>query len=195
MPVELRGLANTQKAMRKFTPDLYKKMNSQISALMLPVRDEARSYVPFKVLSKWENQTGIWASSDRAFNVSTVKKGIVYRRGRSKSNDQGFTFSYRVVNTTPAGAIYETAGRKNPGGQPWVGAKGKGGNTYSHSDNPKAGLRFINSLGGQLVGGGKFKGRLIYRAWAKQNGKVMPAAINVINSAIIEFNRMAKPNG
>ena len=47
-------------------------------------------------------------------------------------------------------------------------------------------------MGGQLVGGGKFKGRLIYRAWAKQNGKVIPAVINSINSAITEFNKRAK---
>ena len=193
MPVELRGLANTQKAMRKFTPDLYKKMNSEISAVMLPVRNEARDYVPLKVLSKWQNQTGVWALSDRTYDAITIKKGIVYRRGRTKANDKGFRSSYRIVNSTAAGAIYETAGRKNPSGQPWVGAKGKGGGSYSHSDNPRAGLRFINSLGGQLVGGGKFKGRLIYRAWAKQNGKVIPSVINSINYAILEFNKAAKP--
>ena len=193
MPVELKGLGNTQRAMRKFTPDLYKKMNAEISAVMLPVRNEARDYVPFKVLSKWQNQTGIWAASDRTYDAGTIKKGIVYRRGRTKANDKGFRSSYRIVNSTAAGAIYETAGRKNPAGQPWVGAKGKGGNSYSHSDNPQAGLRFINSMGGQLVGGGKFKGRLIYRAWAKQNGKVIPSVINSINSAIMEFNRLAKP--
>jgi hypothetical protein len=193
MPVELKGLANTQKAMRKFTPGLYQTMNAQISAVMLPVRNEARSYVPLRVLSGWQNQTGVWALSDRTYDAVTIKKGIVYRRGRTKANDKGFRSSYRIVNTTAAGAIYETAGRKNPGGQPWVGAKGKGGGSYSHSDNPQAGIRFINSLGGQLVGGGKFKGRLIYRAWAKQNGKVIPAVINAINYATTEFNRLAKP--
>jgi hypothetical protein len=179
--------------MRKFTPDLYKKMNSEISAVMLPVRNEARNYVPLKTLSGWQNQTGVWALSDRTYDALTIKRGIVYRRGRTKANDKGFRSSYRIVNTTAAGAIYETAGRKNPSGQPWVGAKGKGGNTYSHSDNPRAGLRFINSLGGQLVGADKFKGRLIYRAWAKQNGKVIPSVINSINNAIMDFNRLAKP--
>jgi len=193
MPVELKGLANTQKAMRKFTPGLYQRMNSEISAVMLPVRNEARGYVPLKSLSGWMNQTGIWADTDRKFDSLTVKKGIVYRRGRTKVNDKGFRSSYRIVNTTAAGAIYETAGRKNPSGQPWVGAKGKGGGSYSHSDNPQAGLRFINSLGGQLVGSDKQRGRLIYRAWGKQNGKVIPAVINSINYAIMEFNRLAKP--
>jgi hypothetical protein len=191
MPIEVKGLASTQKAMRQFTPDVYKKMNSEISAVMLPVRNEARSYVPLKVLSGWTNQRGIWAQTDRTYNAATIKKGIVYRRGRSKANQSGFQSSYRIVNTTAAGAIYETAGRKNPSGQPWVGAKGVAGKRFSHSDNPQAGLRFINSMGGQLVGSEKQKGRLIYRAWAKQNGKVMPAVIHSINSAIREFNRRA----
>jgi hypothetical protein len=193
MPVEVKGLANTQKAMRQFTPDVFKTMNQEISAVMLPVRDEARGYVPFKVLSGWTNQRGVWAQTDRTYNAATIKKGIVYRRGRTRANESGFRSSYRVVNATAAGAIYETAGRKNPGGQPWSGAKGGGGRSYSHSDNPKAGLRFINSMGGQLVGADKQKGRLIYRAWAKQNGKVVPAVIDSINKAIREFNRRAKP--
>ena len=193
MPVELRGLANTQKAMRQFTPDLFKQMNKEISAVMLPVRDEARRYVPFNVLSKWTNQTGFWAQTDRTYDAAKIKAGIVYRRGRTRANDKGFHSSYRIVNTTAAGAIYETAGRKNPAGQPWSGAKGKGGKRYSHSDNPQAGLRFINSMGGELVGSDKQRGRLIYRAWAKQNGKVIPAVIKSINTAITEFNRRAKP--
>jgi hypothetical protein len=193
MPVELKGLGNTQRALKEFSPDLYKKMNNEISAVMLPVRNEARGYVPFKALSNWMNQKGVWAALDRTYNAETIKKGIVYRRGRTKANDKGFRSSYRIVNTTAAGAIYETAGRKNPAGQPWVGAKGKGGGSYSHSDNPQAGLRFINSLGGQLVGTGKFRGRLIYRAWAKQNGHVIPSVIISINRAIIEFNKRAKP--
>jgi hypothetical protein len=193
MPVEIKGLGNTQKAMRQFTPDLFKKMNKEISAVMIPVRNEAREYVPLSVLSGWTNQRGIWALTDRTYNAATIKKGIVYRRGRSRANESGFQSSYRIVNTTAAGAIYETAGRKNPSGQPWVGAKGAAGKRYSHSDNPRAGLRFINSMGGQLVGGGKTKGRLIYRAWAKENGKVIPSVIKSINSAITEFNRRAKP--
>jgi len=34
---------------------------------------------------------------------------------------------------------------------------------------------------------------LIYRAWAKQNGKAIPAGIKAINKAITEFNKRAKP--
>ena len=191
MPVELRGLANTKRAMREFTPDVYKKMNDELRAIMLPVRDEARSYVPFTTLSGWMNQKGTW--ENRRFDAAAIRKGIVYTQGRTRPNEKGFRSNYVVYNRTAAGAIYETAGRKNPSGQPWVGKKGNSNKRFSHSNNPHAGQQFINSLGGQLVGGGKTKGRLIYRAWAKQNNKAIPAAIKVINSAIMEFNRRAKP--
>jgi len=191
MPVELKGLANTKRAMKEFAPDLYKQMNDELKAIMLPVRNEARGYVPFKQVSGWMNQHGTW--ENRVFDSAAVKKGIVYTQGKSKVNEAGFQSSYIVYNKTAAGAIYETAGRANPSGQPWVGRKGIAGKKYSHSSNPKAGMQFINSMGGQLVGGGKTKGRLIYRAWARQNNKAIPAGIKAINKAITEFNRRAKP--
>jgi hypothetical protein len=191
MPVELKGLANTKRAMKEFAPDLYKQMNDELKAIMLPVRNEARGYVPFNAVSGWKNQHGTW--ENRVYDAAAIKKGIVYTQGKSKANEAGFQSSYIVYNKTAAGAIYETAGRKNPAGQPWVGRKGIAGKRYSHSSNPKAGMQFINSMGGQLVGGGKTKGRLIYRAWAKQNGKAIPAGIKAINKAITEFNKRAKP--
>jgi|VirMetMinimDraft_7_1064189.scaffolds.fasta_scaffold175386_1 hypothetical protein len=191
MPVELKGLANTKRALKEFAPDLYKQMNDELKAIMLPTRNEARGYVPFKQVSGWMNQHGTW--ENRVFDSAAVKKGIVYTQGKSKVNEAGFQSSYIVYNKTAAGAIYETAGRANPSGQPWVGRKGIAGKKYSHSSNPKAGMQFINSMGGQLVGGGKTKGRLIYRAWAHQNNKAIPAGIKAINKAITEFNRRAKP--
>lgn len=177
--------------MNQYTPDLYEKMNKEIKDVMLIVRNDGRGYVPFRTMSNWENQKGSWAN--RAFDSSAVRKGIVYRLGKTKANSKGFRSSYNVINRTAAGAIYETAGRVNPTGQPWVGRKGKGGNKYSHSSNPKAGQTFIANLTGNLVGGDKQKGRLIYRAWAEDNGKVLPAVVKSINDATTEFNKRAKP--
>ena len=191
MPVVVEGLANTRSAMKKFTPDVYEKMNADIKNAMLVVRDDARSYVPFATMSNWEKQTGTWAT--RAFNATTVKRGIVYRIGQTKANAKGFRSAYSVINKSPAGAIYETAGRANPNGQPWVGRKGKSGNRYSHSSNPTAGATFIQNIQGSLQGSGKQKGRLIYRAWIKDNSKVLPAAVKAINDAIAEFNKRAQP--
>lgn len=177
--------------MKQYTPDLYKKMNDDIKAAMIIVRDDARTYVPFSSMTNWENQKGTWAS--RAFNSVAIKRGIVYRMGKTKANDKGFRSAYSTVNKTAAGAIYETAGRANPQGQQWVGRKGKAGNRYSHSSNPTAGRTFIQNIQGNLEGSGKQRGRLIYKAWMRDNNKVLPAAVKAINEAIAEFNKRAKP--
>lgn len=193
MPVVVEGLANTRRAMKKFTPDVYEKMNSEIKSAMIVVRNDARAYVPFNVMSNWEKQTGIW--STRGFNSQAVKRGIVYRMGQTKANDKGFRSAYSVINKTPAGQIFEWAGRVNQDGQPWTGPKGKGGKRSSHSTNPTAGATFIQNIQDQrsLAGGGKQKGRLVYKAWAEDNNKVLPAAVKAINEAIVEFNLRAKP--
>jgi len=191
VPIVVKGLDNTRRAMKKYTPDLYKKMNDDIKAAMIVVRDDARTYVPFSSMSGWEHQKGTWTS--RAFNSVAIKRGIVYRMGKTKANANGFVSAYSTVNKTAAGAIYETAGRANPQGQPWVGRKGKAGNRYSHSSNPTAGRTFIQNIQGNLEGSGKQRGRLIYKAWMRDNNKVLPAAVKAINSAIEEFNKRAKP--
>jgi hypothetical protein len=191
VPVEVKGLVETKKAMRQFTPDLLKEMNDEIKKVMTVVRDDARDYVPFTVVSGWTHQRGTWAN--RAWSTSEVKKGIVYSQGRSEANQNGFRSYYRVINKTPAGAIFETAGRKNPQGQPWAGKKKSGNKKFSHSSNPNAGRQFINSLQGSLVGQDKDRGRLVYRAWAEDNGKVIPAGLEAINKARTKFNKRAQP--
>lgn len=191
MPVEVKGLVETKKAMRQFTPDLLKEMNDEIKKVMTTVRDDARNYVPFEVLSGWTHTRGSWGN--RAWSTAEVKKGIVYSQGRSEANQNGFRSYYRVINKTAAGAIFETAGRKNPQGQPWAGNKKPGNKKYSHSINPNAGRQFINSLQGQLVGSDKDRGRLVYRAWAEDNARVIPAGIAAINKARTKFNKRAQP--
>jgi len=191
MPVVVKGLAETKRAMKQFNPEIYNQMQAEIKAVMLPVRDKARGYVPFKTMSGWMNQKGTW--ENRGFNKGSVEKGIKYSAGTTNKNDNGFKSAFYVSNNTAAGAIYETAGRANPNGQPWVGRKGKGGNRYSHSSNPTAGQTFIRNMQGSLVGADKQKGRLVYKAWAQDNGKVVPAVIDAINEAITKFNKAAQP--
>lgn len=183
MPIVVKGLGKMKSRLRKITPDLYKEMNKSIALVMLPVRNNARAYVPNSPLSGWSASTGSWAS--RHYDKGVIKKGIYYSIGKSKPNDRGFRSLYYVGNSTAAGAIYETA--RNP--QPWVGPKGPASKKYSHSRNPKAGSQFIEAMGGQVKGVSEKKtGRLIYRSWAEQNGKVVPAVVKAINSVALKFN-------
>lgn len=191
MPVVVKGLANTKRGMKNYTPDLYKQMNKEIKDVMIPVRNKAKSYVPFTTMSGWMNQKGKWA--DRGFNKISIDKGIVYSAGSTKPNQSGFKSAYYVANNTAAGAIYETAGRANKDGQPWVGRNGKGGNRFSHSSNPTAGKTFIQNLEGSLMGLDKQRGRVLYKAWAQDNNKVIPAVLDAINGATTNFNKAAKP--
>ena len=45
MPVEVKGIVEVQKALKKFAPDLYKEMNKEIRSAMKVVVYDARGMV------------------------------------------------------------------------------------------------------------------------------------------------------
>jgi hypothetical protein len=201
MPVELKGVLGTVKAMRKFDPDLLKEMNKEIRGVMVPLRDKARGYAPSPQpdnLYGWaEGSVGkkITArnSAFRQFNTEgrvrlfplydykTVVSGIKYSQSPSKRNRNGFRALYYIYNGSAAGAIYETAGRKNPGGDP-----------ASKSNNPNAGAHFINRMGPLYGDKQKERGRMIFRAAYEDRGKAQDAVILAISTAIEKFNKINK---
>jgi hypothetical protein len=102
----------------------------------------------------------------------------------------------QIFNSEASGAIYETAGRKNPNGQPW--SRTSSSKKFSHSLNPDAGRQFIESMP-QLYRvpqsanqsgkpSRKMSGRAIFRAWAETNGQVTPKVIKAMENAKIKFN-------
>ena len=187
MPLNITGVESTLKAMRKFDKDLTKEMNKDIKAVMLGIRDKARADVPIgfpTYLSGWEKRgktsypkvfnTGGRVRKFPLFDTAEVTAGIVYRQGKSQQNKQGYRAQYYVRNNSPAGAIYETAGRKTRGGQ---GA----------SNNPQAGQLFIGAMG-SLYGKGPDRGRLIFKAWYQDYGKATLAVAKAIDKAVNTFN-------
>ena len=200
MPVNISGVEPTLKAMRKFDGDLYKEMNKEIKAAMITIRDKARADVPVpypSYLYGWAK--GKKSTAPKVFNTSgrvrafplydpaEVKRGIVYKQGKSSVNRAGFAARYYVSNNSAAGAIYETAGRKSGAdGQTWVGPKGSG-RDVSQSNNPDAGKLFIGSMG-PLYGKGKEQGRLIFKAWEQDQGKAYISVIKAIDKATTTFN-------
>jgi hypothetical protein len=198
MPVAVIGVRETVKALRKFDPELLKEMNAEIRAVMVPLRDKARGYAPSPQpdnLYNWaEGSAGkkITArnSAFRQFNVegrlrlfplydhNVVTKGIVYSQAPNKRNRNGWQALYYLANKSAAGAIYETAGRKNPGGDP-----------KSKSNNPNAGAHFINRMGPLYGDKPAERGRMIYRAWQEDKGKARIAVINAIDKTIGAFNQ------
>jgi hypothetical protein len=198
MPVNLEGVKGTIKAIRKVDPELLKEMNTEIKAAMIPIRDKARGYAPSPQpdnLYGWnENTVGrkITArnSSFRTTNAEgqlrrfplydydTVKKGIYYAQAPSSRNKNGWRALYYVANRSAAGAIYETAGRVNPGGS-----------SRSRSTNPGAGAHFISRMGPLYGSDRAERGRMIFRAWDEDQGKAQDAVIKAITNTVNAFNQ------
>jgi hypothetical protein len=203
MPVVVEGYKELIQKLNAFEPDLNKQMKIEITAAMLPIRDKARGYAPSSYpsyLYNWADKGIVRAQPQfntegrvrkfPLYNPAEVIAGIKYKAGANKKDKYGFSALYSVTNNSPAGVIYEWAGRTSGyRGQPWVGPKGQG-KDVSRSRNPNAGAIFINSMG-PMYGKGMMRGRLIYRAWNEDQGKAQDAVIHAIEKAARRFNERA----
>jgi hypothetical protein len=192
MPVlEIQGNADLRKALRRFAPDLEKALRMEMKNALSPIARQAKGFVPSSSpLSGWADRS-FNEGSFPTYSASTIKSKIGYTTTPGKPNRNGFTSMASIYNNSRAGAIYEGAGRANPGGQPWVGPKGPAGHKYSHSRNPNAGAQFINALP-PLTSSLKGRGRLIFKAWAKNQGKAEGAVMKAISTASIQLQARSK---
>ena len=185
--VEIRGNSDLRKALRTFAPDLEKSLQKEMRQALKPVVAKAKSFVPNEApMSHWAARSFSEATFP-FWNPSVVKSGITYTTKVNQRNRNGFTSMARIINKSAVGAIYETAGRKNPNGQPWVGRNAGGtGKGVSRSVNPNAGQQFIDNLP-ELISSHKGMGRLIYRAWRDSKGVAEGAVMKAIDKATTEF--------
>lgn len=205
MPVNITGVSETLAAIRKFDPDLQRKMNKELKHAMVPIRDKARSYAASnsQMLSGWTSQVAFGPQSTKyrpfpKYDQAETQKGIVYSPGTNKRNRFGFSVTHYVANKSAGGAIYETAGRiSGPSGQPTFkrtrftpASYRETGKGFNKSLNPNAGRQFIAALG--PLYGKSFntndQGRLIFRAWSEDQGKAARAVNLAIESAVNTFN-------
>lgn len=221
MPVEVKGAVELRKALREFTPDLAKETQKEIAGILKPITSKARGFIPSSApLSGWaKSGSGAWGTN-RVWSTGEAKRGIGYKTTPSRPNRSGFRSLARIVNASPSGSIYETAGRLNPDGRPQAkiykvvapghvnfGKNIRSGNKgESLSNNPNAGKQFIDAMDrtGRIVdayqrGEGqagrasrKMKGRAIFRAWKEDQGKATAAVIKAIEKSKIEFERTVK---
>ena len=199
MPVEVKGLDETLKALRQFEPDMAKNLNKEIRAAMTPVAKKAQSFVPSEIggLSNWgfsskgkkiTARSSAFAQVGRfpKFNSSIVRRGIKITLGATRPNRNGFITFYRISNITAAGAIIETAGRKSGSrGQPWDPTDSD--HDVSHSRNPNAGAWFISHMPQHLVGQKNMRGRLIYKAFEEDQGKAKARVMKALDKTIEDF--------
>jgi hypothetical protein len=190
MPViEIRGNVDLRKALKAFAPDLEKQLRKDLATAMKPVISKARGFAPANsdIMSGWQPRSFSEARFP-FYSQSTIKSGIVYSSTPGKVNDYGFSSMAKITNKSAAGAIYETAGRNGP--QPWVGPQAGGTSKgVSRSINPRAGQQFIENLP-QLTSSLKGRGRLIFKAWAQDQGKAEGAALTAIDVTTRAFNAL-----
>ena len=204
MPVEVKGVIALRKALNAYAPDLAKELTAEITKSLKVIQKDARGFIPSMApnnLYNWNDQakgrqitakTSMFRTFNTEgrlrmfplYNAAEIKRGIVYRTGYGKPNARGFRSLFRVRNKSAAGAIYETAGRTHPNGDP-----------RSKSNNPNAGARFVQQ--GPLYGrkkagaGGDMRGRAIFRAWEQDEGKQLVHIMQAIENTRVKFNKRA----
>lgn len=204
MATEVVGAIALRKALNQYAPDLAKELTQELGAILKPIVAEARGFVPSKSpMSGWRSNSGNTINASTSmfrngrfpiYDAGLIRRGIIYKTTPSKENSRGFVNTIRIQNKTAAGAIFETAGRKNGQGQNWVGPKASGASKgVSRSVNPYAGNQFISNLG-QLYGPSRkgdhrMMGRLIFRAWDKTQGRANAAVFKSIENTTQKFNQ------
>jgi hypothetical protein len=194
MPVEVVGAINLRKALNQYAPDLAKELSKQLGSVLKPIVQDARGYVPMESPMRGWKPRAFSEAGFPTYNASIIKSGITFKTTPSQVNRAGFRNAIRIQNKSMLGAIYETAGRKNGQGQEWVGPKGSGSSKgVSRSNNPYAGNQFISNLGnlyGSMKGSDhRMMGRLIFRAWAKTQGKANAAVFKALENTTAKFNK------
>lgn len=195
MPKTIPGLDDTIKLIKQISPELYKELNAEIRPGLKELAKDAKQYAPARIsgLSSWmktNKDAKSRTSRARAFpryTMGAARKGIGYRMGASRVSKGGWVSIYALFNRSAIGSIIETAGRKNPAGDP-----------RSKSNNPQAGAHFIQAIQSSTgrmyrVGNGrKAEGRLIYRAVSEDNGMIRSRIIHAINGTIEKLVREAR---
>lgn len=172
MPVAVKGVLALRKSLRQFTPDLAKQLPKDMAIALKPVVKAARGYMPSdsQVLSNWRPRDNSQARFP-VYTAKIAKAGIGYKTTPSKANRRGFRSLARLFNKTAAGAIYETAGRKNPGS------------------------RFVQNLNAKYAsvskGQDKMEGRALFRAYEEDEGKAQDGVLRAINKAKDMLNKRA----
>lgn len=194
MPVQIEGIVEVTRAMRKLAPDILKELQGEIRPLLRETTAAAKAKLPASMgydlrnfnFPGYERKSG--TSKTRAFpsyDVSDVRRGLTYSLGQTRANRSGYVSLVRMINKSAAGAIIETAGRK-----------GLYGSDRSQSNNPEAGSHFIRQLSNFEVGplkqygrGEKTKGRLLFAAWYEKQNLLMPKVVAAYDKAGRKFKQ------
>lgn len=196
MPVVVEGVVGLRKALGKIAPDIKKELDKEMRAALSPIIADAKSHVPGSAPGGLYNYNypgyerkplNSKTGRDRAFpsyDPSVVRKGLVYSITPGRVRNSGFVSLFSLLNRSATGAIIETSGRRNPSGSP-----------RSKSNNPNAGARFIagmQDIGGLVDYAGRGRestGRLLYAAYARNQGRALNAIMASLEKAKLNLGK------
>ena len=174
------GLDKTLRALRQFSPDLYKELTKEIGKGLKEVVSASRNDVPdqIKGLSSWQKQSTKQTERRQfpRYDARQAKQGIGSSIGKQKTSPSGWSGRYVVFNSSPSGMVLEIAGRIHREGNP----------AKRNSEH------FINSINNRLpmfsIQSGK-EGRIIFKEVSKRQNRLKALAINSINQAVSSANQ------
>jgi hypothetical protein len=206
----IEGALKLRRALLHFELDLADDTKAEVEKALIPVTDKARGFATVPAgLSSWFKQSN---GSFPTANLGEIRRGIRSSADASKPNRKGWVSLARVENISRAGAIFETAGRKNKDGRAafqnvrgsaygTMGTEGsyrgkvRGRVRDYNSNNPFAGYQFVHAIeqasplaqNPQLTRSRRGKGHLIFRAWKENQGVANAAVITAIEKTTKKF--------
>ena len=113
--IEIVGVKNTINALRKIDPQLQKDFKADATAIAQPAINAGKAVyqsVPISNFEKdWNNKTATGSRRIKGFNIEKAKAGVKMRFD-TRRNAVGVIL---IEQKDQAAAIFEQAGRKNPG--------------------------------------------------------------------------------
>lgn len=192
MPVAVKGLVETQRALRKVSPDLFKELQGEIRPELSTMVREAKQKVPASFLSGAmsdgsirQSRTGK-KSAFPTYDNTQIRKGLTYSMGKQKRQSNGWQALYSLLNKSAMGVVIEWAGRL------------PNSRTASQSNNPNARQQFIDAVDvevGSLKQFGKSRagrGRVAFAAAAENQGKAIAAIMDAIGKAEAKFRSVTQ---
>lgn len=119
MEMKVHGVRTTLLALKQLDPDVSKQVMATLKAAQELLRSRAVSNVYGPGLSGWGNWRG-------GYDAGTIAAGIKPTTAKSRKRGSAVSNVAGVANMSPAGAIWEVAGRKTDGKPPGVGKGGRG---------------------------------------------------------------------
>lgn len=112
--INVENLDKTLNALRVIDPEMKKNLNKEMVKSVRPIVTKTKNLVPARPARNW----GGWSNRGRdlGWNPAVVKRGIATSTANARAAGGGVRSQFRLLNKSPAGAIYETAGSRGGNG-------------------------------------------------------------------------------